>query len=331
MIEQANCDGFGKLKSAVKGIQYSLIVALGLACLFSLLAFWGNYNSLLDLTSHFRLPYFWIELTGLLVLLWCKRFRWALLVVLFMIVNGSHLLSFYQATPSGNSLSPHRFRVLQFNTWASNRHPEQIAALIANTKPDLVALEELTAENYKYLQHQSVLQAFPVQIRQKQDRLLLLSRYPVLETPIIGTSLPGIVAKIQVATQSIAIVMVHTTRPIGDDGQYQRQMNRLGETLVRLHLPVVVVGDLNTGPWSAPFNRLLKQTRLHNTQIGFGVEPTYPCYLPKTQIPLPFPVLPLDHVLASKDLQVLKRWNGPRSGSDHLPVLVDFGLLANGR
>lgn len=316
----------------VKMMCYGPIGILGLACLLSVLAFGGGWGSAWDLVSHFRLPYLWIQGLGLMMLLGCRQWKWAGVVM----VNASQILPFYRTEPLKMQPLAHRVRLLQLNTWASNRHPQRIVALISKTRPDVVALEELTAENYNVLKAQPAMRAFPVQIRLESGRLVLLSRYPLVGKPKIGAFPSWLQAKICVDDQFLTIVVVHTDRPIGDYAQYRWQMDRLGRLVAQLPQPVVVLGDLNTGPWSVPFNSLLRQAHLRNTQNGFGLEASYPCVIPKTQIPWPLPFLPLDHALVSPDVQVLKRWNGPPIGSDHLPVLVDvaFGsgaLLGAGR
>ena len=38
----------------------------------------------------------------------------------------------------------------------------------------------------------------------------------------------------------------------------------------------LVVGDLNASPWSWPFRRLISEGSLENSQIGFGLQPSFP-------------------------------------------------------
>jgi endonuclease/exonuclease/phosphatase (EEP) superfamily protein YafD len=40
--------------------------------------------------------------------------------------------------------------------------------------------------------------------------------------------------------------------------------------------------------------------------------------------------IPIDHVLHTPDIRVYERKNGPRVGSDHLPVMVEFYLPSRG-
>ena len=80
----------------------------------------------------------------------------------------------------------------------------------------------------------------------------------------------------------------------------------------------LVVGDLNASPWSSPFRSLASDGGLRNSQIGFGLQPTFSA---NAIFPLR---VPIDHLLHSDDLRVRDRRLGPPMGSDHFPLLVDL-------
>jgi endonuclease/exonuclease/phosphatase (EEP) superfamily protein YafD len=80
----------------------------------------------------------------------------------------------------------------------------------------------------------------------------------------------------------------------------------------------MVVGDLNASPWSSPFRGLVSDGGLRNSQLGFGLQPSFSA---NTIFPLR---VPIDHLLHSQDLRVTDRRLGPPMGSDHFPLLVDL-------
>jgi endonuclease/exonuclease/phosphatase (EEP) superfamily protein YafD len=80
----------------------------------------------------------------------------------------------------------------------------------------------------------------------------------------------------------------------------------------------MVVGDLNASPWSSPFRGLVSDGGLRNSQLGFGLQPSFSA---KTIFPLR---VPIDHLLHSQDLRVTDRRLGPPMGSDHFPLVVDL-------
>ena len=83
----------------------------------------------------------------------------------------------------------------------------------------------------------------------------------------------------------------------------------------------IVAGDLNATPWSQPFRRLLHDGGLTNSQLGYGLELTFPSGSSRLV------QVSIDHVLHSEGFAVIDRRLGPALGSDHLPVVVDFALV----
>jgi endonuclease/exonuclease/phosphatase (EEP) superfamily protein YafD len=79
-----------------------------------------------------------------------------------------------------------------------------------------------------------------------------------------------------------------------------------------------VVGDLNATPWSWPFRNLIEEGHLRNSQIGFGLQPTF------SATSMAFLRVPIDHLAHSEALLVRERKLGPSLGSDHFPLLVDL-------
>lgn len=65
------------------------------------------------------------------------------------------------------------------------------------------------------------------------------------------------------------------------------------------------------------FARLLDEGRLNDSEQGFGPQQSW-------STELLIPVVPIDHFLVSRDIEVTNRALGPNIGSDHLPVYVDL-------
>ncbi|MEO0563289.1 MAG: endonuclease/exonuclease/phosphatase family protein, partial [Chloroflexota bacterium] len=80
--------------------------------------------------------------------------------------------------------------------------------------------------------------------------------------------------------------------------------------------PVVLLGDFNASPWSAPMRDLQRTSGLRPAAYGHGIRPTWQ-YLWLLWAPL-------DYVMVSDEASVGAYWTGPWLGSDHTPVLVDL-------
>ncbi len=300
-------------------------VQLGLA-LCSILSFFSSLNPLLDLLGQFRLIFIgcsFLILAGLLVR---RQSRLSLFACLILLLNVMPVYDFLvpkqDQARNFHSASQNSFTLLQFNTWASNQHPEKIGALIQNYQPDFIALEEYTPQTDHFLHKSAVMKSYPYQAEYKAGRLALFSKHPFLGQTTFTPWPPTLKVTIQYQTHALQVLVVHTWRPLHPD--YPVQMQKLGNILSQTSLPLIVAGDFNTAPWGHYYKKLIDQTHLKDAENGFGLHPTYPAMLPKTQIPFPFPVLPLDHVLHSNHFQTAQFDYGPASGSDHLPILVRF-------
>jgi endonuclease/exonuclease/phosphatase (EEP) superfamily protein YafD len=84
----------------------------------------------------------------------------------------------------------------------------------------------------------------------------------------------------------------------------------------------VVVGDFNATPWSWPFRRMMSEAELRNSQLGFGLQPTFPS---TSNLLLR---VPIDHLVHSAALEVTSRRLGPALDSDHFPLVVDLQTAA---
>ena len=71
---------------------------------------------------------------------------------------------------------------------------------------------------------------------------------------------------------------------------------------------------------SSPFYKnIVKSGKLRNARSGFGILPTWPTFMPLVYIPI-------DHLLVSKEIGVLKVRTGRNIGSDRLPLITDLVL-----
>jgi endonuclease/exonuclease/phosphatase (EEP) superfamily protein YafD len=115
--------------------------------------------------------------------------------------------------------------------------------------------------------------------------------------------------------QPVHLLAAHPVSPLTADRAAQRD-----ETLARLAVratdqdaAIVVVGDLNATPWSPKLQEMLLEAELVDSQVGFGLQPSYPTDRGRLGIAI-------DHVLHSTELTTIARKLGPSFGSDHRMV-----------
>ena len=122
---------------------------------------------------------------------------------------------------------------------------------------------------------------------------------------------------------TVDVLATHPLSPVNevDAGLRDAQIEFAADWAADRRGAYLVVGDLNATPWSSSFGLLLDRGSLRNSQVGFGVQPSF-----SANTNVLFRV-PIDHLLHSDSLTVRERKLGPRLGSDHFPLLVDLQYL----
>jgi len=212
------------------------------------------------------------------------------------------------------------------NVNSTTGDPEKVQDLISTENPDILVLEEITS---KWVEALGTLpDEYPHHlVRPRTDNfgIALYSRFPLSHSAIEsigGAGVPSILTTATLPDGPVQLIATHPLPPFG--GEYSRLRNDQLEQLpshVHRDQPTLLIGDLNTTPWSYTFRQLLNETGLLNSMKGFGIQPTWP-------MPNLLFGIPLDHVLHSSHLQVLDRRIGPPVGSDHSPVIVELRWAA---
>ncbi len=313
---------FFNLKMGFWGLA---VVATLFICACSLTAFLGGLWWRFDLTANFRLQYIFCLLLAIVVFLIGKRWPWAIVSVVFAIVNFVDVLPAFISPAKTGEPSQETFTVLLANVLSSNKEYDKVKKLIRSSEPDIIAVIEATEGWMKELS--SLEDEYPhVVSRPREDNfgIALLSRLPFEESEIIqigDASLPSLLARIRVDESDVTVIATHPLPPTraSTSRHRNRQLEELGDLVRTVKGPVLVIGDLNTAPWSPHFKKLLR-SGLRDSRRGRGVQPTWQANLPW------FLRIPLDHVLHSPEITTLRRELGPDIGSDHFPVIVDLSL-----
>jgi endonuclease/exonuclease/phosphatase (EEP) superfamily protein YafD len=311
----------------VKAILFGTAVLTALA---TLAGFAGRFWWLLDLTSHFRVQYFFVLLFLSLIILLLRNPHFAIFCVVFAILNLSLVLPLYMAAPS--SLNPHirPMRAMMMNVSTENTNHSAVIASIARYDPDFLLLEEVDARwmnALKPLDH-----SYPHSIsRPRGDNfgIAFYSKQPLAHSEVINmgqAGLPTVLVQVEVWDRKLFILGTHSLPPV--NAAYARlrdnHLAEISDMLNTIDAPVLLLGDLNATPWSYPFRRLLRESGLRDGSQGMGYQPTWPAGF--------FPLfIPIDHCLYSEGLTVIKEEVGPPVGSDHYPVIVDFVATGRGR
>jgi endonuclease/exonuclease/phosphatase (EEP) superfamily protein YafD len=304
----------------------ALVIPALLLAAVSLAAFAGRWIWWLDIMANFRAQYMVVlALLGLVIGASRRWRRTGVAILGVALLNLILVAPLYLGSPGRPVSGAPDLRLMSFNLLSTNQSYNGVIEYIEAVDPDLVFLHEASrpwevAIEAAELDHEI--------IRARSDDLifgtLILARDEVEAVSYgFAEGQPRAVALDYQPDGWPVAVRVLSTHPLAPstaeradlrDAQLAFAANWASEQ-DGAH---VVVGDLNASPWSWPFGLLLDEGNLRNSQIGFGLQPSFPA---TSTVLLR---VPIDHLLHSVELRVRDRRLGPALGSDHFPLIVDL-------
>ena len=121
-----------------------------------------------------------------------------------------------------------------------------------------------------------------------------------------GTPAIGLRARIGAERFSVLAVHVHPLVSAENAKTREEQLDAAADWALAQKVPAVIVGDFNATPWSHFFRRLIERTGFVNSQLGFGMQASWPSDFGPLAIPI-------DHCLHAPTLSTQERFLGPRS------------------
>ena len=308
-------------RSIVVGL---LEAALFVTAVFSVATTFDVLHRFLELFSHFRLQYFVSAFLLTIVFVFLKKNRWTAIGVGTLLLNASFVVPWY--LPFGVAdRDEGDIKLLHANVLASNDSSLRFIALLRKESPDIVVMQEATPRWMNSIGEIDAL--YPYKIVEARDDpfgIAMYSKFPfdsisVVEAAPLGH--PEIVVTAIVGRDRLNIISSHPMPPIGETNYDARnhQLQGVARLAGRTPGPLVIVGDLNISMWASHYRKLENKSELRNARKGFGIEPTWPLFLPIAMIPI-------DHILVSGDIAVTNFETATDIGSDHYPVVVSFRL-----
>lgn len=288
----------------------------------TLAGYFGGIWWPLELACHFRVQYCVLFVVMGAILAAAKRFRWAGVAFLGAVVNLWFIVPLYLGDVPRNARGQ-SIRMVSLNLNFQNRDHEKLTEFVNSNGAHVVLLMEVNEHWRNRITDLS--DSYPHSIAHVQEGnfgMALLSRIPFIRTEIelVGDfDFPMLVALPAIQDKPLSVIGAHPPPPVSSRHVSMREeyLEELARCVSRQLGNVVVLGDLNTTSWSPLFKSLLRKTGLRDSRRGFGVQPTWPVFIP----PL---LIPIDHCLVSPDISVIHRCTGPNVGSDHYPLVVDL-------
>lgn len=216
------------------------------------------------------------------------------------------------------------YTLLQMNLLApADQRPA--AALIRDTAPDVVTLQEIRRGFMEELARVGVSYPHVALCRPHGPRLAILSRHPFVDGGGICLAAHGFLSRqVRLGDTAVTVVSQHLRWPWPFSQWYH--LRNIAPALRGKEPPVVVGGDFNAAPWSAAVGAFAALSGTHPVR-GIGATWLHPA-LPEAL--RPWVGLPIDHVLVSDGVRVIDVRRLPPTRSDHLPVLARFTIARGG-
>ncbi len=313
-----------------EGFGWAYLIAF--AVWLVLRIFWFDAHWLLALLNDSTLYWF----APLLVFLPYAALQQNYALLLALLVPCVVFLSFYGArflprAPTNKSAALNGFRAMSFNMHYGNWNHDAFAQTILNAQPEIVGLQEVSAENRKVIEARLARQ-YPYRVYQpvaETHAVALLSRYPISNVEYLPAIERALCATIHLPSNNVRVIVAHLappnmlTYPLAQFVPLARNrfetrraetefLQRLGATATD---PALLLCDCNMSDTSKSYQTLAASWRDSFRERGWGLGHTLKFFLP-------VPLQRYDYVWHNDALRVSHFQIGPDGGSDHLPVIA---------
>lgn len=294
-------------------LKFSLVGAFFIE-LFVLLS---KLNWFFELFIHYAHYYVLIGAFFALLTICKRQFYSALLWLVLVSMNLGLLAPYVTTTPLVTNQSP-SLSIFAQNVYYKTTDPSEFFSTVSELQPDIFIANEANAI---WGDTQSeIFNTYPY---------TAITRKTGVHGIFMGSKTPGTFKEIPLGSEvglefipegnTYKVLGVHPMAPLSPSWAQERneQFLDLAVYVKTSTLPVIIVGDFNSTPWSPYFEELLLTAGLADARVGFGLVPTW-----KANSWLFH--LPIDHALVSSEWQVLTFQSHPTKMGDHKGIYVEL-------
>lgn len=274
----------------------------------------GRFWWVFDLASNFRVQYAVLLLPVTMGLFLGHRWGLAVPAAVAFIANLIVILPLYVSKPSPPA-GGDRLLVMSFNMNFNNEDLGVVLESIRASDVDVVFLHEGTRA-VELAVREAGLRYDMLSGRDEDERFGTIALFPEeASARVVDLQIPGVAVTVPLGDRHLEVMGMHPLSPVTRERSAGRdaQLEAAADWSARQSLPVAVTGDFNASTWSHGFSRISRL--LENSQIGFGVQASWPAGFRVVGIPI-------DHLVHTGELTVVDRHLGPPLGSDHHPLYV---------
>ncbi|GAB1422317.1 hypothetical protein MASR2M15_25440 [Anaerolineales bacterium] len=262
-----------------------------------------------------------------------KRWRLSLVLILPLFAFGMVYGLRFLPRPAAVTSDVEPLKILSFNTFMMRRQSsiDQLAELVRAEGVQVMLLQEVPALAETRL-YNSFHEIFPYHYFNTYPGtgtagMAFFSQYPIVSEEAWLYQLGQQRLEILIGDQRVVVYNLHLSHPgmAGEGFQPAYRQAQISDLLSRLEretLPFFIAGDFNLSDGNDDYQRLRAHYRDVYAESGWGWGLSFMADLP---------ILRLDYVFINADYEALSARVLPDSfGSDHLPLLVEIGLLREG-
>lgn len=226
--------------------------------------------------------------------------------------------------------------IAQLNLSYQNPDIEQLLERLNHNNYDLLALQEASDNWHKQIQ--DLAKSYPYSVGTSDGSpspsgLVLFSRWPIVEHKLhyLGYRGGHVIQAIIQSPQTNTPVQVFALHPVSPRNAElwqlrNKELNSVAQLVANSPLQYkIIIGDLNTSPWSAQFKPLQKQSLLNKTSNLLGYIPSW-SYRQDNPLITWLSSAYIDHCLISDDFILIDKLQEPIKGSDHLLITTLLGM-----
>jgi endonuclease/exonuclease/phosphatase (EEP) superfamily protein YafD len=307
------------------GIKIGIVSIL----MLNLLSLLGFLNPWIDLLSHFRWQYTVLLAMSTLYAVFAKFKKLIWVLATCTLLNGA-CVAYLWLPESGEKsginqpVQPVTLSILDMNLFFRNDNYAAIIKEIQQRNADVVVLEELTPDLFSHLEE--ALSSYPYQCtitRLDPFGIGIFSKKRFVRSVENPCHLPVcfvIQADIEVGSKVVSILAIHNLAPItvqsaGLNNQIASGVKAFAAA--QKDRSIILIGDINSTPWSHLFWQLFSAANFKDSERGFGLQNSW------TTSDAPM-AIPIDHCFFTPDWRCAERRLGSNVGSDHYPLFVQL-------
>jgi endonuclease/exonuclease/phosphatase (EEP) superfamily protein YafD len=304
-------------------MRRGVTVFVGFVAVVTAAGFLDRLSWVFEPATVFRLQYVVLLLAAALLALGLRQRYLVVAAIALAGVNIAAIAPWQDGPRSVASSADPTLRIVAFNVKSGNHRYDQLAPLVAQLKPDVLGLVELTpgwahaadSASSRVRPRGFVVQrgAYGMGLLSAATPTALSARHFPADGPVV------LIARFEIRDRPLTFVLVHVHTPFAGS-VHERELRALAAARPSLGSRLIVCGDFNTVSWAAQFQDFSRSAGLTDVFRGAWHGYSWPSWSRLLGVPI-------DHCLISSGLAVRERHFGPSIGSDHFPLVVDVAIL----